>query len=208
MEDDDIEISSGSSLVPLALAILAIVLGGAGLYFGLTANQRLNPLSDTMEAGSSSAARLEKDISSLDTQVSELSAQFGELNKSLDRMRTYSNLSEQTVKQLSSGVKDNRNEIVELAERINELVTRGVRPAPAPAAAVNSGGGRTEVPGGTNTSTGGSASFSGTYTIASGDTFAKIAAKFGVGLQALLDANPDADPRRLAIGQVINVPAN
>ena len=47
-----------------------------------------------------------------------------------------------------------------------------------------------------------------TYTIQSGDYFAKIAEKLDVNLQALIDANPDADPRRLRIGQVINVPAN
>ena len=46
-----------------------------------------------------------------------------------------------------------------------------------------------------------------TYVIVSGDTFAKIAAKLGVSLQAIIDANPDADPRRLAIGQKIVIPA-
>ena len=46
----------------------------------------------------------------------------------------------------------------------------------------------------------------GSYTIKAGDTFGRIADKTGVNLQALLDANPDADPRRLRIGQVINLP--
>jgi len=46
-----------------------------------------------------------------------------------------------------------------------------------------------------------------TYVIVSGDNFGKIAGKFGVAVQAILDANPDADPRRLAIGQTIQIPA-
>jgi len=207
MEDDDIETSSGGSLVPVALAILAIVLGGAGLYFGLTANQRLNPLSESMEAGSTSAARLEKDIAGLETRVAELSAQKTELEQALGRVRLYSNQSETAVKQLASSVKENRSKIVDMADRLNEMITS--RASPAPTTAQTS---RPEDPAATtpNTTapTAGTTNEAGTYTIASGDTFAKIAGKLGVSLQALLDANPDADPRRLRIGQVINVPAN
>lgn len=209
MEDDDIENSSGGSLLPLALAILAIVLGGAGLYFGMTANQRLSPLTESMQAGTSSAAQLEKDIAKLQTQLTEISLQNTKLEESLNRMRIYSNQSEQAVKQLASGVKDNRTEMVKLAERINELVAGGARPAPVAAGNSNSerppvaGGGGSDGPdSGTTTAA------PGTYTIVSGDTFAKIASKMGVSLQALLDANPNADPRRLAIGQVINIPGN
>lgn len=208
MEDDDMENSSSGSLVPLALAILAIVLGGAGLYFGLTASQRLNPLSESMEAGTSSAARLEKDIAALDTQIAELSAQTSELKQSLDRMRLYSNQSEQAVKQLASGMQENRNEIVKVAGRVNELIAGGARSA---ATSVSSSSSRTEVPANTESSVGSASSgesSGGTYSIQSGDTFVKIAGKLGVSLQSLLDANPDADPRRLAIGQVINVPSN
>ncbi|PXA03613.1 hypothetical protein DDZ13_11575 [Coraliomargarita sinensis] len=206
MEDDDFETSSAGGLVPLALAILAIVLGGAGLYFGLTASQRLNPLSDSLEAGSSSTARLEKEISALDTQIAELSAQNAELDKALSRVRLYSNQSEQAVKQLVPNVQENRDQIVKLAGRVNELISNGVRPAPA---ATESS--REEVPATTSTRTTPTpeeSTATGTYTIQTGDTFAKIAAKLDVGLQALLDANPGADPRRLRIGQVINVPAN
>ncbi|NCP21650.1 MAG: sulfite exporter TauE/SafE family protein [Zetaproteobacteria bacterium] len=85
MEDDDIETSSGSSLLPVALAVLAIVLGGAGLYFGMTANQRINPLADTMDAGSGIAARLEKDIAAFETRIAELRAKSAELEQALSR---------------------------------------------------------------------------------------------------------------------------
>lgn len=209
MEDDDIENSSGGSLLPVALAVLAIVLGGAGLYFGLTANQRLSPLSESLDAGTSSAARLEKDISALETKLAELSAQNGELKQALDRVRLYSNQSEQAVKTVASSVKSNRDEIVKLAGRMNELITSGARPTTATATRSGSSGSEATTSTATTTSaTTAATTAPGTYTIASGDTFAKIAAKLGVGLQALLDANPDADPRRLAIGQVINVPGN
>ena len=46
----------------------------------------------------------------------------------------------------------------------------------------------------------------GTYTIASGDTLATIAAKQGTTVDALLAANPDVDPTNLQIGQEIALP--
>ncbi|MEO0510744.1 MAG: LysM peptidoglycan-binding domain-containing protein [Verrucomicrobiota bacterium] len=201
MEDEELETSSGNNLLPTALAVLAILLGGAGLYFGLTANQRLNPLNESMEAGTTSAARIDKDIAALETQISELSAQNTELKKALDRMRLYSNQSEQAVKKVVSSVSDNRDEIVELVERLNEIATSGLQPSPA----VSSSTGSTEVPAPAMVTTSDSG---GTYTIKSGDTFARVASKLGVDLQDLLDVNTDADPLRLRIGQVIQVPDN
>lgn len=196
--EEEIESSSGGAMLPLALAILAIVLGGAGLYFGLSANQRLSPLSTSLEEGSTNAAVLQKDVSALETQLEELRAQNMELQKSLERSRIYSAQSERAVKQLASSVKENREEIVKQAERLNEMVSGG-------------GASTARVANPTATVAGGEAPAAnagpgGTYTIQSGDTFAKIASKTGVGLQALLDANPDADPRRLRIGQVIQLP--
>lgn len=205
MEDDDIETSSGGGLIPIALAILAIVLGGAGLYFGLTANQRLSPLAESMDAGSSSTARLEKEISGFETKVAELSAQYSELEKALGRIRLYSNQSEQTVKTVASNVKENRDQIVKLAGRLNELVSSGSKPASTAPTTVASSTATPETAAAPSTT---EASSEGTYTIVSGDTFGKIANKLDVGLQALLDANPDADPRRLPIGQAIKVPTD
>ncbi len=196
--EEEIESPGGSAMLPIALAVLAIVLGGAGLYFGLSANQRLSPLSASMEEGSSSAARLEKEMGALRTQLEEVRAQNTELRKSLERSRIYSTQSERAVKQLAGSVKENREQIVKQADRLNELVS-GVRAPAAPVASSDSSVAPAE----------GSAADprpGGSYTIQAGDTFGRIADKTGVGLQALIDANPDADPRRLRIGQVINLP--
>lgn len=46
------------------------------------------------------------------------------------------------------------------------------------------------------------------YAIQRGDTFSSIASRNGVTLDALLRANPTADPRRLQIGAAINIPAS
>lgn len=194
-------------MLPLALALFAIVLGGSGLYFGLSASQRLSPLSASMEAESSSAAQLEKEVGALQTRLAELSAQNTDLRQSLERSRIYANQNERTLKQLAGKVKENRSKLVEQAKHLNTLSTTGggasggvreqARSGPAAEdATASADNGDVSPP----TAAG------GPYTIQSGDTFAKIASKTGVSLQDLLDANPDANPRRLRIGQVIRLP--
>ncbi|MEE2947145.1 MAG: LysM peptidoglycan-binding domain-containing protein [Verrucomicrobiota bacterium] len=45
------------------------------------------------------------------------------------------------------------------------------------------------------------------YVVAKGDNFTTIARKFGVTVQAVIKANPAVDPNRIAIGQVLKIPA-
>jgi LysM repeat protein len=50
-------------------------------------------------------------------------------------------------------------------------------------------------------------SISGTeHTILSGDNYTTIAKKYGVSINAVKDANPSLDPRRLQIGHKVNIP--
>ncbi len=46
----------------------------------------------------------------------------------------------------------------------------------------------------------------GTYTVGSGDTFAKIARKFAVKMDAIEAENPGLDPTKLRVGQKIRIP--
>ena len=45
----------------------------------------------------------------------------------------------------------------------------------------------------------------GKYIVISGDTFARIAQKFSLDIADLIEMNPDIDPRRLQIGDVLTV---
>ncbi len=193
-------------MVPIALALLAIVLGGAGLYFGVAANQQLAPLTDSIDEGNSTAAELDKQIASLDSRISELSAQNEQLKSSLQRLGRESSQTLRTAKQAESGVTANREELVKLAQAMQQLANSATsRRASAltSSASSTSSSGETESIG--EAAPAGSAT---TYKIRAGDTFGKIASEKGVSLDALLNANPDADPRRLRIGQEINIPAN
>jgi len=191
-------------MIPVALAVFGIVLGGAGLYFGLTANQRLNPLDETLSESASSSAKIEKLINGFDTQITELAAQVAEQEKTISRLRVYSSQGEQAVKKLAAELSANREQIVKTAETLNKFAAAGFRaPAPAPSApTVTSNEGEpveAAAPAAPGEAT--------TYVIVAGDNFGKIATKHGISVQAILDANPNADPRRLAIGQTINIPA-
>jgi LysM repeat protein len=208
--EEEIE-SSGTAMMPIALALLAIVLGGAGLYFGLNANQRIAPLIESVDEGTSSAARLDKQLASIETRIAEVTAQSDELKKTVDRLRIYGSQSETLTKQVAAGVKSNREEIVTLAEKMKELAGSRVR-APVPVATSTASKPDLPTSGTATAATSSAVPTSGTgsasiYKIQSGDTFGKIASLKGVSLDALLAANPDADPRRLRIGQEIKIPA-
>jgi LysM repeat protein len=45
-----------------------------------------------------------------------------------------------------------------------------------------------------------------THTVAAGETLAAIARKHGVSLGALQAANPGVNPKKLRVGQVLNLP--
>ena len=53
----------------LALVLLAILFGGAGLYLELTAKQQLVTLNKSAEEGSSSAAHINKQLSKVDIRI-------------------------------------------------------------------------------------------------------------------------------------------
>jgi len=123
------------------------------------------------------------------------------MKSSAKRNNAYANQRDQAIKKLAAEINANREQIIKTAENLNEVAAGGIRPAPAPAAPTTNSAAPTETTAATSTPP-------GVYVIESGDTFAKIAAKTGVNLDALLEANPNADPRRLSIGQQINIPGN
>ena len=125
MEDDAIQ--SPSNMVPVALAVFGIVLGGAGLYFGLTANQRLNPIDESFSASATSSAKIEKLINGFDTQLAELAAQMSEHSKTVSRLRVYSSQGEQAVKKLAGELNANREQIVKTAQKLNEFAAAECR---------------------------------------------------------------------------------
>ncbi len=193
--DDFEEKRPAGGWIPAALALLALVLGGAGLFFGLDASRRLAPMSDSLAEGVSGVAGLEDRIGQLEARVGELAEASESLKSRLQRASAYTSQSEKAIRKLAEEINANRGQIIKTAEA---LAGTGAPGSGRPEPASNAGG----APGTVSTGAEG-----GSYTVESGDTFAKIAQKTGISLQSLLDANPGVDPRRLRIGQSIVLPS-
>jgi LysM repeat protein len=86
------------------------------------------------------------------------------------------------------------------------LVPSGGDPTQAPPAATTKPPARTPKPTSESGGTGGTGTGSGTYQVQSGDTLSGIAAKHGTTWQVLADLNNLDDPRRLKVGQVLELP--
>lgn len=201
--EDDSELKE-TSMVTLALVFLAILLGGAGFYLGLTAKQQIAPLTESVDMGSSSDARINKQLSMVGARIDDLSVQNAKLKETIQRLDRESSQASQQAEQVASGVQSNRGELIELAQKISQFAASGT--------ATDASRSRTEV---INTGNGASTTETVvssiqilTYEIQSGDTFGKIASQKNIRLDDLLEANPDVDPRRLSIGKEINIPAN
>lgn len=205
MEDE--EIDATGNMIPMALIMFGIILGGAGLYFGLTANQRVSSIDASIDASTTNSDQITESIDYYDSQIAELKKEVSELSKTMNRLRVYSSQGEQAVKKLANEVNANREQLIKTAEALNALQTSQIRrktqPQPSKPPSQTSSrtvDNRSEEPANVSSS-------NGTYVIEPGDNFSKIAAKFDVSVQAIIDANPYADPRRLAIGQTIQIPA-
>jgi LysM repeat protein len=199
--DEDTEPTSGN-MIPIALAVLGIVLGAAGLYFGFNVNNRLNLVDTSIQESSTSSAEIEKSVTFFDARIAQLEEQLSDQSNMLNRLRAYSSQSEQAIKQLSSELNKDREQIVKMARQLNEIkaaiAQTNTSSDTSNAELTNVSDSETQAPATTGKER--------TYTIESGDTFARIAARFGVSVGAIINANPDADPRRLAIGQKIMIP--
>ena len=47
----------------------------------------------------------------------------------------------------------------------------------------------------------------GTHTVVPGETAVRIARRYGISLDALLAANPGLEPRKMRVGQILNIPS-
>lgn len=181
MEDDFNEPST--SLLPLALAVLALVVGGAGLYFGLSASQALQTVED-LNTKHDTFAESAQEVAKLKDSVKILAGRNKELENTVSRLRAYGNERDKRLKS-----------ITESLDKHEKRLAGTVAPAVVGASQANTISATTTVT-------------AGNYTIQSGDTLSSIASQAGVKLQSLLNANPGIDPRRLRIGQAITIPSN
>lgn len=193
--DSGIEPVNTESKIPLILAIAAFVLGGLSFVFAWSTKSALNrhkdnivrEVSEAVEASKQAAADA-RNAGTGDERISTLITDFEELKA--------------TVKSEYAKIAKSQEQIVKNAVTQNDRIARlegngGARPGPV-AATPNRNNEASETP---------APVVNGKYKVEKGDYPGKIAKKLGVSTKELLDANPGLDPKKLQIGQELNVPA-
>lgn len=169
--------NSSGSILPL----VGVIAGALGLILSVVALVKLSTI--------------KKD---LDTLSAEIPAKISTLENDV---RAAASKNDNDNKQLREAVQNALNAVGEQIGALRGQITKleeaqkARAAAPAPAAK-----------GGTAPAPTGVLNADGTYSIAPGDTLAKVARKFAVKVDAIEAENPGLDPARLKIGQKIRVP--
>lgn len=187
----------GSSFLPVALALAGILLGAVSLYFGVTAQNKPSPTLDAMG--------MDDRLESLELRLEALSAENQALKNGLAKVAQQT---QTALTQVGREISTIHHQHAESRETMGKLAG-AVRPVekkspPAPVT-VTSGASLVKtapVQSNVQSKTSGFA-----YTIQPGDTLAKLARRYSLPLQTLLDANPNINPKALKVGQVVKVPA-
>lgn len=206
IEDNSASEGSPFSFILLAVGLAGVLLGVVAIYLVYSGSGKTGEMRDATQQ---LEARLESRLDTLEEQIARLSArQDGTAANQESLERTIRSLGNQTqnvigqfgtdLNRMQENINSQARSLRELTEALNETRSAVRRPAAAattaPAAAD------------ATQTTAEASSGPRAHQIASGDTFARLAMRYGVSVDAILEANPDADPRRLQIGQRIIIP--
>ncbi len=193
--DGGIEPTYTESKFPLILAIAAFVLGGLSFIFAYNTKNTLDRTKDSLQKEVTEAVEEAKQAAAIARNAGAGSEGFAEIKTDFAQFESKVKSDYGTLIQSHSDVIKRTNE---LSARLAQL-EQGRRAAPAnatPARANNSA-----------PAAGTPAQVAGNkYTVKQGDNPGKIARELGISTKALMDANPGLDPKRLQIGQKLNVP--
>lgn len=171
-------LSRDSSSSSSVLPLVGVIAGALGLILAIVALVKLSTLQKTVAAH--------------DAEIPKIATIEGDLRAATAK-------SENDMRGLREGVQNALNqvgtEIGTLRAQVTKVEEAMKARAAAPAGKAGAGAAATGV-----------LNSDGTYTIGSGDTFAKIARKFNVKMDAIEAENPGLDPTKLKVGQKIRIP--
>ncbi len=217
MEDElETKTEKQSQLVP-ALGLLGLGLGVVATALGIISMIKVGDTAADMNDKIEKAAALSLETKKISDRIDSLAMQIEEI-KAGDKSKYDSLISQlnaelkrmgASIENVAKSSQNNRNLIEELAKRS----TRRAQAEPAPARqqaarqAPEQTAAAAEQPAQQTAEQPAQNGEQKKYKIQSGDTFAKLAKKHGVSLDAIIAVNPDANPSRLKVGQEINIPA-
>lgn len=196
--EEEIKTEKSSALLP-AMGVLGLGVGTIALVLGIFAMKKAGDVSTTMTDKVEKAAALSLEIQKFSERTDSIALQIEDL-KSADKS-SRENLVRQfndIIGKLNSSIVENRESIKELRAAVETLAKH--RTAPRQTA-------RAEAPAQQQEQKSDAAEESNAefHVIQSGDTYAKIAAKYNTTIDALIKANPDLRPSRLKIGQKVKL---
>ena len=217
MEDElETKTEKQSQLVP-ALGLLGLGLGVVATALGIISMRKVGDTAADMNDKIEKAAALSLETKKISDRIDSLAMQIEEI-KAGDKSKYDSLISQlnaelkrmgASIENVAKSSQNNRSLIEELAKRSTRRAQ--AEPAPARQQAAQQAPEQTattaEQPAQQTAEQPAQNGEQKKYKIQSGDTFAKLAKKHGVSLDAIIAANPDANPSRLKVGQEINIPA-
>jgi LysM repeat protein len=169
--------NSSGSVLPL----VGVIAGGLALILSIVALVKLTAVQKNVTAHDAEIAK----IATLETEV-----------------RTTATNADNAVKGLRSGVQTALDQVgttlTGMGERLTKVEEAQKARAAAPAPKSGGGAGAAAAPTGV-------VDAQGNYTIAPGDTLAKVARKFGTKIDTIEAQNPGLDPTKLKVGQKIKI---
>lgn len=199
--DSGLEPTNTESKIPLFIAIGALAFGALSFIFAWSTKSNLNRHKDTIIKEVNEAVDVAKQAAadarnagSSSENTEQLKADFEQLK--IQIAAKYDELAKSQTLVIQNQQKTN--------ERLDRLENRrggsaasnsSQQPARATAASASN-----------SQNSNAATAANGKYKVEKGDNPAKIAKKLGISLNALMNANPGLDPKRLQIGQELNVP--
>lgn len=213
--EDETPSTPKTSPVISAVAVLALGVAAVATALGVVALKKIqsttNDISERIEKNAAvelETKKLSDRVDSLALQLENIKGSLGDNSAQIDaKVGDVVKQTQKVVNILNSNIGEIRAEVVKNREAIEKLASRPTSTRSAaraesaqteskPDTAQNSAAGETP-----ETSADGKI-----HKIQSGDTFAKLAKKYNVSVEAIVKANPDANPARLKIGQKVRIP--
>ena len=213
--EDETPSTPKTSPVISAVAVLALGVAAVATALGVVALKKIqsttNDISERIEKNAAvelETKKLSDRVDSLALQLENIKGNLGDNSAQIDaKVGDVVKQTQKVVNILNSNIGEIRAEVVKNREAIEKLASRPTSTRSAaraesaqteskPDTAQISAAGETP-----ETSADGKI-----HKIQSGDTFAKLAKKYNVSVEAIVRANPDANPARLKIGQKVRIP--
>ncbi len=213
--EDETPSTPKTSPVISAVAVLALGVAAVATALGVVALKKIqsttNDISERIEKNAAvelETKKLSDRVDSLALQLENIKGNLGDNSAQIDaKVGDVVKQTQKVVNILNSNIGEIRAEVVKNREAIEKLASRPTSTRSAaraesaqteskPDTAQISAAGETP-----ETSADGKI-----HKIQSGDTFAKLAKKYNVSVEAIVKANPDANPARLKIGQKVRIP--